>query len=74
MCVHTWYVYVSAGGHRPELSDALDLELQMVVSCPMWMLGAEARFSGRTAGTPNLGTISLALISVSLSSIDMNAF
>lgn len=65
---------MSAGGHRPELPDALELELQMVVSCPMWILRAEPRSAGRTASAPNLGTISLALISVSLSNKETNAF
>jgi hypothetical protein len=44
-------------------SDLPELELQMVVSYVMWVLGTELRSSGRAAGALNQETISPALFS-----------
>lgn len=44
MC--TWTMYVSGVPRgQKRVSDALQLELQMVVSCPLWVLETEIRFS-----------------------------
>lgn len=37
---------MSAVAHRPEVSDALKLKLQVVVSCQVWMLGTKRKSSG----------------------------
>lgn len=44
MCTGVGYVHVSAVPEETErLSDPLDLELHVVVSCPEWVLGTELR-------------------------------
>jgi hypothetical protein len=49
MCVCVWLLcaheYVCLGG-RKRVSDPLELELQMVESCRMWVLGRKLKFSG----------------------------
>lgn len=40
-------------------AESLVLELQVVVSCLLWVLGTQLRFPGRTAWTLNHPTISL---------------
>lgn len=49
ICVHTW---------RPDWGVCVcvrspELELQAVVSCPMWLLGREFESSGRAASVLN---------------------
>lgn len=40
---------ISSGtsGDQKRMLDVLKLELQVVLSCPVWMLGTEFRFSAR---------------------------
>jgi hypothetical protein len=47
-----------AGRDQKGLSDPLELELQAVVSLPVWVLGTELRSSRRAPGVLNHGTIS----------------
>ena len=48
----------ACGSQNRRASDLLELELQMVVSYLMWVLGSELRFSARVAGALNYRTIS----------------
>ena len=54
-------VCAQEGRHdRPDVSDLLELELQVIVSHLTWVLGAEFRFSARVVCDPNHWDISLA--------------
>jgi hypothetical protein len=41
------FVYACSCPSKPEASDLLELELQTVVSCPVWVLGTELGFSAK---------------------------
>jgi hypothetical protein len=57
------YVHMSTGAQRGEKHRfPLELELQMVVVYPAWMLGTELGSSVRAVCALNCGTISLASI------------
>lgn len=48
------YVYMSAGALRGQkVSVPLRLGFWVVVSCLLWVLRAELKFSGRAANAPN---------------------
>lgn len=49
-CVH---MSTGAFGGQERVSDALELELETVVSCYAWVLGPELRSCGRTASALN---------------------
>lgn len=58
VCVHVCaHVSVSAcecrSPWRPELSDSLELKLQIVVSPLTWVLGTDLGSSGRSVNSPN---------------------
>jgi hypothetical protein len=52
------------GTHREKkkVSGPLELDLQAVVSCLVWVLGRKLRSSGRAMSTLDLGAISPALL------------
>lgn len=68
MCTWMWEcVHVSAG--VPRVSDPFELKLQVIVSCPAWMLDTELGFSVRAmhalhgwASSPALGCLLILVI------------
>lgn len=58
VCVLWVYVYVCKCTWKPEASDPLQLELQMVVGRLTWVLGTEPEFSGRAASALSCWAIS----------------
>ena len=51
--VLAYAMYVCVSGGQKSVLDPLELEFQVVMSCPMWMLGTELGFSGRAPATLN---------------------
>jgi hypothetical protein len=58
MCVCICHVNAGAYEGQKRVLDALKLELQVALSCPMWVLGTEPRCSRRTESTLNCWAIS----------------
>lgn len=52
------FMHVSAGAQRSQKGESDPLELQLVVSYPMWILGAKFRSSERPLHMPNCLVIS----------------
>lgn len=50
-CVHVC-VHPGACGNQKMALDSLELELKAVLNYPMWILGSEFGFSGRTGSAP----------------------
>lgn len=63
--VCSYYVYVCRHGceclwDQKKMLNSVQLELQVVVGCLMWMLGIDRRFSSRATSTLNYPAISIA--------------
>lgn len=53
MCMYVVYVRAVVCGRQKEVLDLQELEFQVVVRGPMWVLGTKPGFSARTEGALN---------------------
>jgi hypothetical protein len=60
VCLWLYVIYVYASGKPDEATGPLELELQVVLSCPVLVLGTELRSSARAGSALNCWAISVA--------------
>lgn len=48
-CVYMHYIHVDTPGGQKRVSESPKLELEVVVGCPVWVLGTESKSSARVA-------------------------